>query len=78
MIAQLNNSTYFKTQTTTAAALPGPRSGIRLKWTHYQNTTPTFELTSIEKPDLSPFLTYMTGKNTLIRILRGRSLHEDI
>ena len=54
--------------------LPGPNSGIR--WSNYRNTTPTFDLTSIEKPDLSPFLIHMTGKNSLIKILKGENLPE--
>lgn len=55
--------------------LPGPDSGI--KWKDYQNNTPTFQLTSIEKPDSSPFLIHMTGRNELISILKGENSPED-
>ena len=51
-----------------------PSSGI--KWTRYRNVTPTFELTPIEKPDLSPFLIHMTGKNSLVSILKGENIKE--
>ncbi|WP_293297585.1 hypothetical protein [Pedobacter sp. UBA4863] len=49
--------------------LQGPESGIT--WKDYQISTPTFQLTSIEKPDFSPFLVHMTGRNELISILKG-------
>jgi len=56
--------------------LRGPESGIF--WKEYWNQTPTFELTPIEKPDLSPFLIHMTGKNSLIHILKGENSPEEI
>ena len=56
--------------------LPGPGSGI--KWLHYRNITPTFDLTPIEKPDFSPFLIHMTGKNSLVNILKGENAPEEI
>lgn len=56
--------------------LPGPNSGIR--WKDYQIDTPTFQLSSIEKPDLSPFLIHMTGRDQLISILRGENAPEGI
>ncbi|RYC71258.1 hypothetical protein [Spirosoma sordidisoli] len=52
-----------------------PSSGI--KWKDYQNSTPTFELTPVEKPDLSPFLIHMTGKNSLVSILKGQNAPKD-
>lgn len=52
-----------------------PSSGI--KWKHYRNVTPTFELTPVEKPDLSPFLIHMTGKDSLVSILKGENAPED-
>lgn len=55
--------------------LKGPNSGIR--WKDYQITTPTFHLSSIEKPDFSPFLIHMTGRNQLLNILRGENAPED-
>ncbi len=56
--------------------LPGPGYGI--KWREYRNTTPTFSLTPIEKPDFSPFLIHMTGKNSLVNILKGENAPDDI
>ncbi len=56
--------------------LPGPGNGIN--WQEYRNTTPTFHLTPIEKPDFSPFLIHMTGKNSLVSILKGDNSPEDI
>lgn len=49
-----------------------PSSGIT--WKHYRNSTPTFDLTPVEKPDFSPFLIHMTGKNSLVNILKGKNL----
>jgi hypothetical protein len=57
-------------------SLKGPNSGIR--WKDYQITTPTFHLSSIEKPDFSPFLIHMTGRNQLLNILRGENAPEDV
>jgi hypothetical protein len=51
-----------------------PSSGIT--WKHYRNVTPTFDLTPVEKPDLSPFLIHMTGKNSLVSILKGENIPE--
>jgi len=56
--------------------LPGPGNGI--KWKEYRNTTPTFHLTPIEKPDFSPFLIHMTGKNSLVNILKGENSPEEV
>ncbi|UUW07084.1 hypothetical protein NLG42_13325 [Flavobacterium plurextorum] len=56
--------------------LQGPDSGIR--WKDYQISTPTFDLSSVEKPDLSPFLIHMTGRNELLSILRGENAPEGI
>ncbi len=53
-----------------------PSSGIR--WSEYKITTPTFRLTPVEKPDLSPFLIHMTGKNSLVRVLKGENAGEGI
>lgn len=41
-------------------------------WKEYQIDTPTFELTPIEKPDMSPFLIHMTGKAAIESILTGK------
>ena len=56
-------------------SLPSPGPGI--KWKDYQIDTPTFQLTSIEKPDASPFLIHMTGRNELISILNGENAPEE-
>jgi len=56
--------------------LQGPDSGIR--WKDHQISTPTFDLSSIEKPDFSPFLIHMTGRNELLSILRGENSPDDI
>ncbi|MDN3582419.1 abortive infection system antitoxin AbiGi family protein [Mucilaginibacter flavus] len=44
---------------------------ISLKWAKEKNTTPTFELTPIEKPDMSPYLIHLTEKGSLLGILKG-------
>jgi hypothetical protein len=52
-------------------SLPPPtRSGVY--WKDYEIATPTFQLTPIEKPDMSPFLIHMTGPNQLVNILKGQ------
>jgi hypothetical protein len=53
-----------------------PSSGIT--WKDYRNLTPTFDLTPVEKPDFSPFLIHMTGKNSLVSILKGESAGDDL
>lgn len=53
-----------------------PSSGIT--WNNYRNLTPTFDLTPVEKPDFSPFLIHMTGKNSLVSILKGENAADDI
>lgn len=40
--------------------------------------TPTFELTPVEKPDMSPFLFHMTGENTIYSILNGEGKEESL
>lgn len=50
-------------------SLPAFSSGIY--WNDYRNSTPTFELTPVEKPDFSPFLIHMTGRKSLLNILKG-------
>jgi hypothetical protein len=57
-------------------SLKGPNSGVY--WKDYKIDTPTFQLSSVEKPDLSPFLIHMTGKNQLLSILNGENSPEDI
>jgi len=51
-------------------SLPPP--GQNVFWKDYEIDTPTFQLTPIEKPDMSPFLIHMTGPNQLFDILEGQ------
>ena len=51
--------------------LPPPSPGVY--WKSYEIDTPTFQLTPVEKPDMSPFLVHMTGKNQIIQILKGEN-----
>ena len=41
-----------------------------------RNWTPTFQLTSIEKPDMSPYLFHMTTRESLISILKDENTKE--
>jgi hypothetical protein len=41
------------------------------EWLAKKNDTPTFSLNPVEKPDMSPFLVHLTGKNSLMNILQG-------
>lgn len=47
-------------------------------WENYWINTPTFELTSVEKPDLSPFLFHMTGRHAIHAILNGQGREEPL
>ena len=49
--------------------LKPPSSNIR--WKDFHIDTPTFRITSVEKPDMSPFLFHMTSGRSLISILCG-------
>jgi hypothetical protein len=42
-----------------------------VNWNDYKIDTPTFQLTPIEKPDMSLFLFHMTGKNNIKKILQS-------
>lgn len=44
-----------------------------VRWKNYEIATPTFQLTPVEKPDMSPFLVHMTGKNQILDILQGKN-----
>lgn len=48
-------------------ALPPYSSDVR--WTEYKIDTPTFQLSPVEKPDMSPFLFHMTGRREILSIL---------
>lgn len=52
--------------------LKPPSSGIR--WADFRIDTPTFKITSIEKPDMSPFLFHMTGGEAFTSILKGEGV----
>lgn len=52
-----------------------PSEGIH--WKDYQIDTPTFELSPIEKPDMSPFLVHMTGKDEIISILKAENIPDE-
>jgi len=41
------------------------------EWQKHRIWTPTFRLSPVEKPDMSPFLVHMTGKGSLAKILKG-------
>lgn len=58
--------------------MPLPPYGYGVYWKEYEISTPTFELTPVEKPDMSPFLIHMTGRNELAAILQGRGTSDDI
>ncbi|SJN59909.1 hypothetical protein VR7878_03809 [Vibrio ruber DSM 16370] len=48
-------------------ALPPYSSNVR--WAEYKIDTPTFRLSPVEKPDMSPFLFHMTGRKEILSIL---------
>ena len=49
--------------------LEPPSAGIL--WKEYRIDTPTFELSPVEKPDMSPYLVHMTGSDAVAKILAG-------
>lgn len=50
-----------------------------VEWSkYYKISTPTFQLSPIEKPDMSPFLIHMTGKDSIISILKGKGTDKEI
>jgi hypothetical protein len=57
--------------------LPPPKPP-KVKWKDCEIKTPTFSLTPIEKPDMSPFLIHMTGKDAIIDILKGENSTSNI
>lgn len=52
--------------------MPLPPPGGNVYWKNFEIKTPTFRLSPIEKPDMSPFLLHMTGKNEIKSILEGK------
>ncbi len=50
-------------------ALPPPDENGRGPWNDYRIDTPAFRLTALEKPDMSPYLVHMTGKEAIHGIL---------
>lgn len=54
--------------------LPTPSMISWTDWSkYYKIDTPTFHLSPIEKPNMSPFLIHMTGKNAILSILKGEN-----
>jgi len=51
---------------------PLPPYSKNVFWKAYEIATPTFRLTPVEKPDMSPYLVHMTGKNEIAAILAGK------
>lgn len=58
--------------------MPLPPKSPGVYWKSYEISTPTFQLTPVEKPDMSPFLVHMTGKNQIIHILTGENAPEEL
>ncbi len=54
--------------------MPLPPFSSSVYWKEYEIGTPTFRLTPVEKPDMSPFLFHMTGKNEVLSILSGNGV----
>lgn len=50
---------------------PAPPNNGFFPWKDYEIATPTFRLTPVEKPDMSPYLVHMTGRAEIAAILRG-------
>ncbi len=48
-----------------------PNKGSYFPWVDYKIETPTFSLTPVEKPDMSPYLIHMTGPAAIAKILKG-------
>jgi hypothetical protein len=48
-----------------------PPFSTKVHWKDYEIATPTFSLTPVEKPDMSPYLVHMTGKDQIAAILKG-------
>lgn len=53
-----------------------PPYSTNVRWKDYEIATPTFSLTPVEKPDMSPFLIHMTGKAEIQSILEGNGADE--
>ena len=51
--------------------MPLPPPGNDVFWKDSEIDTPTFQLTPIAKPDMSPFLVHMPGRNAILSILQG-------
>ncbi len=52
-------------------SLPPPGKNGRGPWDEYRIDTPAFRLTSLEKPDMSPYLVHMTGHAAILGILNS-------
>ena len=51
--------------------MPLKPPGTGTRWRDYRIDTPTFELSPVEKPDMSPYLVHMTGHDAIKKILEG-------
>ncbi|EOG9063770.1 hypothetical protein KW450_21380 [Vibrio fluvialis] len=51
--------------------LPPPSKDGSVYWRDYKIDTPAFRLNPIEKPDMSPHLVHMTGKESVLGILKS-------
>lgn len=58
--------------------MPLPPPGGNVYWKDYEIDTPTFQLTPVEKPDMSPFLVHMTGRGAILSILSGENIPESV
>jgi hypothetical protein len=59
--------------------LPTPNEISWSQWSkNFKIDTPTFRLTPVEKPDMSPFLIHMTGKRAIYSILKGEGTPDGI
>lgn len=54
--------------------MPLPPYSSHVTWKEYNIETPTFSLTPVEKPDMSPFLFHMTGRNQLHSIISSKDV----
>ena len=52
-------------------SLPPPDKNGFGPWNEYRIDTPAFRLTSLEKPDMSPYLVHMTGRAAILGILNS-------
>ncbi|EGQ9313582.1 hypothetical protein ABMY12_22930 [Vibrio vulnificus] len=49
----------------------GPPTDRSVFWRDFRIDEPTFEMSALEKPDMSPYLLHMTGRNEILGILQS-------